>query len=333
MGAPAASATPSTTLSPNTWKNGSAPSTTSDAVTRSPGWSSTWRMFDARFPCVSIAAFGAPAVPEVKSSTATSSSARSTRGTGSLVSASRSMVHGRARGAEQRRGRAGRQRDPGIDRGKLALDLGGRRERVQGHRGSTGMERGEITGDEGLVVGAGERHAIPRLDAPLHERAGEPRRVGRELRVRRDAPAPDKRGVVGDATRQQHLDEVHAPDRTRTSAAVSEREEKSPAAGVGLGAGWEAGEAPSGEPRRHSRYPRPRTGDIAESAPARAFLRDLATQRELLWPAPPPSEAGRVGAARRAAQVPRRSTNWAKAAARISTSSAAMAMVVPGRMP
>src|SRR5262245_65956650 len=45
-------------------------------------------MLDARLPCVSIAAFGAPAVPAVKSSTATSESSRATVSTGSAPPAS-----------------------------------------------------------------------------------------------------------------------------------------------------------------------------------------------------------------------------------------------------
>ena len=64
------------------WKSGSTPKTTSSAVCDRPGWAWHCSRLASRLPWVSIAAFGEPAVPLVKISTARSSAARSTTGAG-----------------------------------------------------------------------------------------------------------------------------------------------------------------------------------------------------------------------------------------------------------
>ena len=70
--APAINERPSTTLRPNTWNNGRTASATSVLSTRKPGCACICSRFASSEPCVSIAGFGAPAVPAVKSKTARS---------------------------------------------------------------------------------------------------------------------------------------------------------------------------------------------------------------------------------------------------------------------
>ena len=60
------------------WDSGSTPRLTSSGVCRRGSFACICSMFDRRLPCVSIAAFGKPAVPLVNISTARSSSSRST---------------------------------------------------------------------------------------------------------------------------------------------------------------------------------------------------------------------------------------------------------------
>ena len=74
--APDASDNPRATFSPKTWKRGTAARLTSSARTISPGSASICPRLAPRFPCVSMAAFAAPDVPEVKSRTARSFSSR-----------------------------------------------------------------------------------------------------------------------------------------------------------------------------------------------------------------------------------------------------------------
>ena len=61
--APASNARSSTTFRPKTWKNGSTPNATSSLSTRRPGWPCNCSKFASNEPCVSLAAFGGPAVP------------------------------------------------------------------------------------------------------------------------------------------------------------------------------------------------------------------------------------------------------------------------------
>src|SRR5262245_58765721 len=74
--APAASGKWSETLSPNTWKTGRTPSTTSSAVMGS-GADSACFVLASNDPCVSMGARGAPTVTLVNTRTATSSAAMS----------------------------------------------------------------------------------------------------------------------------------------------------------------------------------------------------------------------------------------------------------------
>ena len=74
--APASNAKSRTTFKPKTWKNGSTPSATSSPLTRKPGWPCSCSRLASNDPCVSLAAFGGPAVPAVNSSTARSLAAR-----------------------------------------------------------------------------------------------------------------------------------------------------------------------------------------------------------------------------------------------------------------
>ena len=90
--APTAKVTPSTTLRPKIWNIGRTANTTSSEVWALPGVDSTWAMFVRRFPWVSIAAFGEPAVPLVKISAARSESSRSTIGAGSQSTRSSSIT-------------------------------------------------------------------------------------------------------------------------------------------------------------------------------------------------------------------------------------------------
>ncbi len=88
--APAMRDRPSATFSPKMWNNGRTPKTTSSGPCRRPGWSWHCSRFESRLPWVSMAAFGDPAVPLVKLSTARSSGRRSTIGADGLRTSSSS---------------------------------------------------------------------------------------------------------------------------------------------------------------------------------------------------------------------------------------------------
>ena len=152
---PPCNARPSTTFSPKTWKSGSTPSATSSASMRRPGCACICSMFASSEPCVSIAGFGAPAVPAVNSSTARSSSARVDRrervgrelvGVVGVVDEQR---HARSRTARTRgAARSASSGDATTSAGsttvELARELVRRRRTFDGHRDRAGGERREV---------------------------------------------------------------------------------------------------------------------------------------------------------------------------------------------
>ena len=148
-------------------------------------------MFAARLAWVSIAARGVPAVPDVNSSTATSSSAGgrrgAPRGVGQRVEVDAACT---ARPAALTSGTPGRRRAPGAASTavELPLELGGRRGRVERDADRARVEGGQVGGDERHAVGADDRDAVAGLDAVVAEQRGEPGgRVGE--RPVRGAPA------------------------------------------------------------------------------------------------------------------------------------------------
>ncbi len=88
MVAPTANVRPRTTLSPKMWNIGSTAKTTSPGLWLSPGAEIICERLLRRLPWLIIAALGDPAVPEVNTSTARSSSSRSTMGPGSPATSS-----------------------------------------------------------------------------------------------------------------------------------------------------------------------------------------------------------------------------------------------------
>ena len=161
---------------------------------------------------MSIAARGAPAVPDVKSSTASSSSSRSTS-TGHRLATVERRDGDRAGTVVQRLG----ARTAEHDRARLdAVELRGehrwRRQRVQRHRHRAGPQRAEVRGDEPDVVVADDRHPVAGTDPVRGQGARAPGRSGPRARRTRPSGRPRSgpaRRERSSARSEQQRDEVH----------------------------------------------------------------------------------------------------------------------------
>ena len=138
-----------------------------------------------------IAAFGVPAVPDVKSSTAGSSDAALGAGrdvVAGLVEVDRHHVA--VDRAQQRLRRTGREREPRRNGLELPLELVRWRPRVQRHRDPTRLQDRQVRDDELLVVRARERDPIPGRDPAGQQRPREPPDEPFECVVRGGPRAP-----------------------------------------------------------------------------------------------------------------------------------------------
>ncbi len=141
-------------------------------------------------PCVSIAAFGGPAVPAVKSSTA-SVVGFACDGFGRAAAVARFRVEHQQRGAPigaRRRPSpavrvfGGRDEERGLDLRELPRQLLGGRKRIERHRNCTHRQRRKVCSDEGRFVVGNDRHPIADAHV-LTEQRVRPCDPGAELAV------------------------------------------------------------------------------------------------------------------------------------------------------
>ena len=158
---------------------------------------------------MSIAARGAPAVPDVKSSTASSASSRST--SAGIGSASASRSTGTAPGSSSSASVPGAAQQHPRPRPRSAwpASTDARRQRVQRHCDRAGPEHAEVGGDEADVVVARDRDPVAR-GRPRAPPAPPAARAVRRLELgERDRPVPSTRAtafgrLVGLAQEQRH---------------------------------------------------------------------------------------------------------------------------------
>ena len=144
------------------------------------------------------------------------------------------LERGQLRAVEPCRSRCGRRTDDdgsGADRRELALELGGRAERVERDRDEAGAEHGQVRHHEVPVVGADDRDPVAGLEPEADQPAPERRDLRAQLAVgRRAAPADQGDGVVGvglDDRRQVHGRRVeHITGRSRRRASSPGEEDE-----------------------------------------------------------------------------------------------------------
>ena len=151
-------------------------------------------MFERRLPCVSIAAFGKPAVPLVKAV----DEQHTTRDV-DVVGDNAELERGKPGSIESRqRGEPGGSDDDGsrTDLAELVLELARRAGGIERNGDEAGAERGEVRRDEVPVGAAQDADTIAGLEAE----ADEPRSKARDLLTQRlvggRAAAAEQRHVV-----------------------------------------------------------------------------------------------------------------------------------------
>ena len=153
-------------------------------VTRRPGCDCICSMFASSEPCVSIAGFGAPAVPAVKSRTARSAASFGAKsGRGEVTARSSTTTTGIAASAARRPRRARsacarmREGEHRLDRVELAGELVRRGPDVERYGDGARGERAEIRGDEGGVVPRDDHDPVAGRVAGGHRRRDRRRRA------------------------------------------------------------------------------------------------------------------------------------------------------------